>query len=1195
MKIKQLEIAGFKSFPDGMKVQFPEGICAVVGPNGCGKSNIVDAIRWVMGEQSVKQLRGKSMEDVIFSGSEAKNPVNMAEVAVTFLNDNGNTPEEYRDFSEIMVTRRLFRSGESGYFINKQPCRLKDIQNLLMGTGVGSRTYALVEQGKIASIIDAGPEELRFFIEEAAGITRYKSRKREALLKIQRTQHNLLRINDVISEVKRQMNSLKRQARKAERYKKYQHQIQELEISLAAYQYKTISTELDEAQSLLGSLQETDFQHESELAKLDAAIEEIKQERAAQHQRISDEKAKKYTLQRSLDRLEGEIQYRTRDLERLRREIEECKAELEETEEKNREISQETSHLEERKGVLLEGVENLKAKLRDEKEAEGTLKERLEERKRDLETKKTELVNLTSRKAAYENALSNASKHRSDLSRRLDELNREKNQNESERAKMNQEVAGIQEKRDALKKDMEEIGDALSSSENKLEANRKALSNQVRAVQALEMERQKARSHYSALKKMDENYEWFRKGVQTVMRHRESPELEGGRICGLVADVIEPAPSYVEAAEAALGETLQYVIVEDQQGGITAIDFLRRRAGGRAGFIPVKALRPLAAENAHLQPGDHHLLIDHVKVRDGYQDLARALIGHVVVAEDLEAAVNLWATNGFPGTVVTKEGDTVSPQGVLSGGSAGNGGSGILAKKNEVRYLLGEISKLEESLASARSKQEGLEKEAVLLETEVQKARQAQNEKAQEDLELDKSLYRLQEGLKHASRHGEVLDLEAQQIAGERTDVEQELGRHRQVLDGLVREMEGQSGSVQEINGQIEDLQARLGSVSERVVELKLEWTSMQAERENAENTLRRLTDFGRDLQDKLLQLKKDIEETREAKLASEETLKEDKAKIAELYAELELMEETLARSEDGYQAIEGALQQNDQALSEMRTRRQETLQKIQQLELKQSERRMRRDHLVSWIKDRYQQDIQILAQSCDAEAFSPEEGEKSLAALRERIAGIGDVNLTAIQEYETLGERYHLLTGQSKDLEDAIQTLHRVIRKINRVSLKKFMKTFKAVNEKVETIFPRLFEGGTAKLVLTEPRRPLESGVSLLVRPPGKKLTSMSLLSGGEKALSAIALIFSLFLIKPTAFCVLDEIDAPLDDLNVMRFNYLLHEIGKESQVIMVTHNKQSMEMADELLGVTMEEKGVSKLVSLDLSNRAPREHHLS
>ncbi|MDY6839293.1 MAG: chromosome segregation protein SMC [Thermodesulfobacteriota bacterium] len=1185
MKIKQLEIVGFKSFPDSLKVQFPEGICAVVGPNGCGKSNIVDALRWVMGEQSVKQLRGKSMEDIIFSGSEGKGPVNLAEVAVTLINDNGNAPEEYRHFSEIMVSRRLFRSGESGYFINKQPCRLKDIQNLLMGTGVGSRTYAVVEQGKIASIIDAGPDELRFFIEEAAGITRYKSRKKEALLKIQRTQHNLLRINDVITEVKRQMNSLKRQAKKAERYKTYQARIEELEISLATHQFRTISAEMVETETLLESLRDTDFKHESELAKLDAAIEQVKQERTAKYRRISEEKAQSHDLQRVIDRLEGDIQYSTKDLERLDGDIDAFKTEAEEIEQKNREIVEESSSLEERKGRLLLDIQKIKETLGQEVGVEEAMRQRLEGLNKDLETKKGELVNLASRKATYENALSNASKQRSNLSRRLDQLKMERAETEKELIRLNTEVGKTQNHHGALKKGLDDIGAALASSEKSLQENRKALSEQVRKVQMAEVERQKARSHYGALRKMDESYEWFRKGVRVVMRQWKSQKLEESGIRGLVADVIEPEPSYEEAAEAALGETLQYIIVEDQEGGMTAIDFLRGGSGGRAGFIPMGAIRPLADSAPDAQPGGHDLLVDHIKIQKGYEHLAQSLIGHVIVADNLEAALQLWNKNGSRQAIVTRQGDRVCLQGILTGGSGGNGDSGILAKKKEVKELAAQIAKLDKAVEVAEDRQRELEKEAVALETEVQKARQAQAEKTRQQLELEKELYRLQESVRHARRHLEVLHLEAQQIAGEQTDVEQELSKHQDVLAELVREIQAHESTIEQLNVNIREVLEKAEAANQKVVELKLQGTSLQAEYDSSENTLRRLTEFQRDRQERLAQLKRGLYETEEDKGATEQRLVRDRAKMADLYAELKAMEEKLAQREGEYQTIEGKLQQNDQALCEVRTRRQESLQKMQQVELKQSERRMRRDHLVTWIQERYHQNIQGLAEEHRAEDFSEEETENALAAYRQRIAKIGDVNLTAIQEYETLSERYRLLTEQCDDLEGAIETLHRVIRRINRVSLKQFMRTFKAVNEKVQGVFPRLFEGGTANLVLTNPRRPLESGVSFLVRPPGKKLTRMSLLSGGEKALSAITLIFSLFLIKPTAFCVLDEIDAPLDEINVTRFNYLLQEIGKESQVIMVTHNRQSMEMADELLGITMEEKGVSKLVSLNLA----------
>jgi chromosome segregation protein len=1088
-----------------------------------------------------------------------------------------------------MVSRRLFRSGESGYFINKRPCRLKDIQNLLMGTGVGARTYAIIEQGRIGTLIDAGPEERRFFIEEAAGITRYKSRKKEALQKIQRTQHNLLRLHDVIAEVKRQINSLKRQAKKAERYKAYEKQIEDLEIRLAGYQYEVVGAEMKETEDLLKSLRDTDLKHESELAKLDAAMEQVKHERAVKHERISEEKAQAYNLQRLMDKLEGDMEHHKKDLQRLIREIDQLKAELKEIEDKNQETIKECRSLEEKKCDLQQDIQKTEETLNQEAVAERVLKERFEQLSQDLETKKGQLINLASRKATYQNTLENTSHLRANLSKRLDQVEKEKGQTEKELAEFTKEMANTEDHHQNLKKSFNETVKSLKSYEKRLGENRQALSHQVRKVQAAEVERQKVRSHYGALKKMDENYEWFRQGVRVIMSEWKSRNLEGLGICGLVADVIEAEPSYEDAVEAALGETLQYVIVKDQRGAMGAIDFLQAHSGGRGSFIPMETVRPLEGVGNRPNTHEQDCLIHHMDIQEGYEAFFQALLGHVTIAQDLEQAVRQWDKHPLPQTIVTPQGDRVCPQGILTGGRTKDGQSGILAKKKEVKDLAAQLSQLDTSVATAKAKQNELEMEAVTLETAVQKAKQVQTQKSQQLIELERQLYRLQERLKHTHRHLEILDLEAQQIAGERTDAEQEFSRYEEVLTNLAKEVEAQESTMEQTNAELKRISENMEGVHERVVERKLKWTALQAEYDSAVNTLKRLKAFQQDWQDKLTQLEQGQEQRKEDRIATENALTSGQAKMDDLYTKLEMMKERLAHSELEYGAIEGALQESDQALAQVRTRQQETLQKIQQLELAQSQRRMTCEHLVDRIQERYHQDIKTRAREYDAQDFSPEETERALATCREKMARLGDVNLTAIQEYETLDERYRLLTEQRDDLIGAVETLHRVIRKINRVSLKQFMKTFKAVNEKLQEVFPKLFEGGTASLVLTDPKRPLESGVSFLVRPSGKRLTRMSLLSGGEKALAAISLVFSLFLIKPTAFCVLDEIDAPLDDVNVSRFIHLLEEIGKQSQVIMVTHNKQTMEMAEALFGVTMEEKGVSKLVSLNLTRQNP------
>ena len=1192
MKIKEIDITGFKSFVDKTKVAFPEGISAVVGPNGCGKSNIVDAIRWVMGEQSVKMLRGKSMEDVIFSGTEKRPPLNMAEVTLTLINDNGTTPHQYRDFSEIMVARRLFRSGESSYLINKQPCRLKDIQNLLMGSGVGSRTYAVIEQDRITSLIDAGPEERRFFIEEAAGTTRYKSRKNEALRKIERTLQNLVRLNDVIIEVKRQMNSLKRQARKAERYKVYQEKVERLEVGLATYNYNAISAEMRETAALLQSLRDSDLKHGSQLAKLDAAIEKIKQQRAAKDREISEHKARRHQIERTADRLEGDLEHGTKDLERLIAEAEQLKIDIIEIEKKDHDISLECGTLNEAALALELDIKKINETVKQEEPGREALKDSLAELNQTLETKKSELMDLATRKAAYQNTLQNTSQNKASLGRRLQHIQKDKDQTEAGLLRLQKGLTKINEHIQSLKDNLKEIDKSLESSNEQLNEKRHSLRQQVRKVQIMEAEKHKIRSRYAALKKMDENYEWYKEGVRAIMKDLSPQDPEQTGIHGLVADVIEAEPSYEDAVEAALGETLQYVIVRDHEGGVAAIDYLRAESAGRGGFIPLKGLRPVMDTNATIPagaglPGSLSPLIGHIKIKEDYEPLIRSLVGHVMVAEDLKAALEFWNRNGIPRTVVTGKGDRVCPQGILIGGSPDNAASGILAKKREIRELGKQLSRLETSTAEAKSEQERLQTATIVLETQIQKVRQIQRQKGQEEIDLEKKHYRLGEELKHANDRLRILDLETQQINGEQTDLDQEFSGYEEVLSELSHGIKITEVDIVRKGVQINKTSENLESSNQMLMGLRLELTRLQAQHDNAQNDLRRLRNFQDEAMEKLSYLISQQKQREQDKIAVEQRLARDRDKIALLYAELKTLENASDEMESEYRTIEGMLAENDRALSDVRSAQQQALQKIQQLELKQAERRMQCEHLVGRIQETYHRDIEVSDHEDYTEGLSVEEMEGALARYREQIARIGDVNLAAIREYETLEERYRFLTEQRDDLVEAIEALRRVIRRINRTSLKQFMKTFRAVNEKLQEVFPKLFEGGTAKLVLTDPKRPLESGVSFFVHPPGKKLTRMSLLSGGEKALAAIALVFSLFLIKPSAFCVFDEIDAPLDDANAYRLNHLLQQIGKDSQVIMVTHNKHTMEVADALFGVTMEDKGISKLISINLETQ--------
>jgi chromosome segregation protein len=573
-------------------------------------------------------------------------------------------------------------------------------------------------------------------------------------------------------------------------------------------------------------------------------------------------------------------------------------------------------------------------------------------------------------------------------------------------------------------------------------------------------------------------------------------------------------------------------------------------------------------------------------VKNGYESLIESLVGHVVLAEDLHSALQLWNRNGIPHTVVTQKGDRVCSQGILIGGSPEAEASGILTKKKEIRELSKRLSKLETSGDKARAAQVKLENETIELESQIQKTRQKHQTKKQEEMDFEKEIYRLGEELKQTQHRLRVLSLEAQQIQGEETDLMGELSKYEEDVSELTRELAKTESAIAETTEEMKNVASMQESVGQKLVGLRLELTRLQAQHESIQNTLQRLSSFKEERLAKLDHLAKQLTQKEQDQVAVAQRTEENRIKIARLYAELETAEKTLSEMEREYEAIEKKLQENERALSDIGSAQQEIVQKIQQIDLKQTERRLRCEHLTNRIRESYHRELESVGRDDEAEAFSVEEMEASLAGYREKIARIGDVNLAAIGEYEALAERYQFLTEQRDDLLQAVEDLRRVIRKINRRSLRQFMRTFKAVNEKLQEVFPSLFEGGTAKLVLTNPRKPLESGVSYYVHPPGKKLTRMSLLSGGEKALSAIALVFSLFLIKPTAFCVFDEIDAPLDDVNTHRFNSLVRLIGQNSQVILVTHNKQTMEVADALFGVTMEDKGVSKLISINLEN---------
>jgi len=1196
MKIKKIDIIGFKSFLDKASINFPSGISAIVGPNGCGKSNVIDALRWVMGEQSVKQLRGKDMQDIIFAGANGKAPLNMAEVTLTLANDNGHAPEEFRDFSEISITRRLFRSGESAYLINRQPCRLKDIYNLFMGSGVGTRTFSIIQQGNIGTIIDAGPDERRLFIEEAAGVTRYKFRKNEALRKVKATEQNLLRIYDIIAEVNRQMAGLHRQAKKAERYKEYQQRVQSLDGHLLFHYYEDYTQQLNKAQSLLEELKNQEIAHVTNLKKIDAAIEEIKLKRHQKDQEIATQKSNKFDVQRKVDRSEAELKHLKEEIQRLGNEsvaLEQARTELSA---KTETIGSEVSEVELQNQKLQQSIDSLQSQIDIQRSGSQELQNEINQLNKAMEEQKSSLLRLVAEEARYKNIYQNASNNKEALKRRLTRINEEvvlaKKKLKSLEAEQNaakQEFDQIQQQIAALETQIQDLKTTLS-------AQATELGSQVKQTQTLEMERNQTRTQLANLKKMAANYDWYRDGVKAVMQARPAEESDSAQmqtplegVVGLLAEIIEPSPGYETAVEAVLGEALQYILVKDQNAGAAAIDYLQTEGAGRSGFIPMGSVKPLNGVDPSGIP-DEYRLLNHVTIGSDYQYIAEALLGHVAIAPTLADALALFNRNGRIQTIVTRAGDVISHQGLLIGGSQDKL-TGILAKKQELKACEQHCHELDQQVTHAQERQRQLEETVRKLETELQQCLTRKNNASEESVDAEKVLYRKGEDLKTASHHFEIVELEQEQLIGEESDLDDEMAKYNKALTRITTEVEQAQTQTVEASQRISELASQLERHNQKIVDLKLQLTAYRTKLENGIQTLRRLKEFQRDSHVRLEQLQKEIDLKKEKCNTSQSQVTSIENALHQLYANLQGLEENLNLNESEFKSIDAHLRENDGQMAAIQSEREKTLEKIRMMELDLSEKRMRRDNIAAKVQERYHISIAALkmkqAQQEEKLQMTVAEMEKEIEHFRAKIAGIGDVNLGAIKEYEELKERFDFLSEQRIDLEKAIEDLHKVIRKINRITQERFLVTFEQVNEKLQVIFPKLFEGGSARLELTEPGKPLETGVEYMVHPPGKKLTRMSLLSGGEKALSAIAFIFAVFLIRPASFCLLDEIDAPLDEANVVRFNNLMRVIGEKSQIIMITHNKKSMEFAEMLFGVTMEQKGISKVVSVNLTEK--------
>jgi chromosome segregation protein len=1181
MKIKQICMAGFKSFMDRIEISFPIGISAIVGPNGCGKSNIVDAVRWAMGEQSAKQLRGRNMEDIICNGSGDYKPLGMAEVSLVFENGDGSFPTEYVHQSEVSVTRRLYRSGESEYLINNVPCRLKDIQEIFMDTGLGNKTYSVIGQGRISSVIEQRPEETRVMLEEAAGITKYRKKVEESRRKIELTKGNLQRVEDILGEIQRQIRSLKYQASKARRFKNISREIERLELVLNAHSYEELreesghrvkSTEDLVQEEVALSTKFSSFQ--AKTARLQLEMEEKEKEISRLREAyliLKDEVNKKESAR---DSLASEKKMQLEMESRLGKEREEMGLRL--------------SSLEEEGALLKEKVQRLKQGFKGQESEIWVVEKRLRKRRELLNELKEDYERIKGKVNSGLNEAMSLNQESGYLNKRIGEITdscaRIKKEKDDVCLKIEKIVKASERKnaaRQALVEKLEAMEEEIFRGEQDCDELDQVKKDVEMDLKLAEADLNIYQSRLSSLRSLTENFEGYKMGVRTIMRATDLKARREGRIMGLVADVIQVDPKYEQAVEAVLSDTLQYIIVESQRDGKEAVDYLKLKARGRSSFVPVTELN---GGKDYRQNNGFPLLRDLVTVPESYRPLIDILLGNAALVEDLDQALSAWKENGRDQCLVTPEGDMVDPKGVVSGGKLASSSRGLLARKREIKELAGKVKASEGQAGALKTKLN-----TVSLELEGKRASldDLTDEKSdyQEKInDLDRVIFRLGQEM-------DQLEKLSNRISDELEKRSKEQNRHEKALNKIQSELKlsedkrkKEEKYLQQKEVELKESEEEFEQIRNELEKLKLDHRLSQEEERGLLREIERVEDFIHETHQKLEKIEEDVSQ---GKQKYQELVKSEEI----LRGGLEGLHEKLEKAKD---AVNGADQDRNQFQAKIREEEKEgenvraTLdilrEKINTAKLEQSEIRFKMNNLVELVREKFNLNLVEIYKEYVQDDFSELETRDELERKKKWKERMGEVNLTAIQEHEALKERHDFMTGQREDLLNSIESLEKAIRKINRTSLEKFRETFDDVDRKLKSVFPILFNGGTAGLRLIDPEKPLESGILVEVRPPGKKLSHMGLLSGGEKALVAMALLFSLYLIKPSPFCLLDEVDAPLDEANIDRFNELLKEIRKYSQIILVTHNRRSMEIVDRLYGVTMERAGISKMVSVDL-----------
>ncbi|MGP4106953.1 chromosome segregation protein SMC [Virgibacillus sp. L01] len=1181
MYLKRLESVGFKSFAERISVDFVPGVTAVVGPNGSGKSNITDAIRWVLGEQSARSLRGSKMEDIIFQGSDSRKPLNVAEVTLVLDNNDKELP---LDYEEVSVTRRVYRSGESEFYINKQACRLKDIVELFMDSGLGREAFSIISQGKVEEILSSKAEERRTIFEEAAGVLKYKQRKKKAEYKLAETQENLNRVEDIIYEIEQQIDPLEEQAETAKKYLDKKEQLKQQEISLLVTEIEQLHQQW---QALLDEL-ETEKMNEinlkTSIQQKEAKLENERQEIQGLDEEVEQLQANLLTTTQQLEQLEGKKQLhneRTKHFaenkEKLELQKKEAATRIGKLQDELNDESEQLSTLQARRDNTKQQVEQLEEKL-------ATGRENIAEQ---IEELKSEYIEFLNKQAAKRNEKQSIEQQQQQITGKKDkqaekfeDLLIQRNELTTKKDQLQSDYNNQEKKYDAKSSAIQQLKEKLS---NDRHAFQEAQTKLYQGYQYME----KLKSKQEMLEDMKEDFQGFFYGVKAILKAREERKLDG--ISGAVIELVDVPKTYITAIETVLGAQAQHVVVNDDTAARDAISWLKKTSSGRATFLPLSSIKARFVPKEVLSKVDNHagfigVAANLVSAQDDFQKAVNHLMGHVIIAKTLRDANEIAKTVMRRYRIVTLDGDVVNPGGSMSGGAQKKSNQSLFTREKDLQEVTDKLNEFQKKASSFEQKvnkqkqqieetekQLANEEQAITNEHQIlQEIRSAYKEAEMKLVSLNDNLTLYDQDKQQFDQDNNELVTRDKQLTNELDDISKQL----EMVQNQIDELTEQEADFKENQEQLQqDLQKEQVNLAEQEERLKNQREKTNTVKEQLTEIQAQYDKYTNDLND-LLEMHN-----------SEETEAEIDQNIQSAKENKETLTTRIQQMRSDRSERTQLMQDQERELKEENKKHQSFMQEIQQKEVKANRLDVELENRLSHLQTEYTITFEKAKQTYD-KTKDIEETKSMVNQIKQAIDQLGTVNLGAIDEYDRISERYDFLSEQKNDLVEAKQTLYSVISEMDEEMQKRFGETFSQIKDEFAVVFEQLFGGGRAELKLTDPSNILDTGVEIIAQPPGKRLQHLGLLSGGERALTAIALLFAILRVRPVPFCVLDEVEAALDEANVTRFAKYVKAYSKDTQFIVITHRKGTMEEANVLYGVTMQESGVSRLVSVRLED---------